>query len=101
MPWTGPFYYRSVRVNGQPRRQFVGSGLIGRAAAELDAVERERKAMRKAAADGARDAAEALDDDLLAIDRLTDALARAALVAAGCHQHHRGDWRRKREPKRA
>ena len=97
MPWTGRYYYRSVRVNGKPRRQYVGSGLIGQLAAQMDAVERYRKDAGKAQADQARAVAEATDEDLVAVERLADVLARAALVAAGCHQHHRGQWRRKRE----
>jgi hypothetical protein len=97
MPWDGRYYYRSVRVNGQPRRQYVGAGLIGQLASQMDDIDRERLQLRNAALELARHKAEALDDDMQAIERLADTIARAALVAAGYRQHHRGEWRRKRE----
>ena len=38
----------------------------------------------------------ALDAPLDDLDELADLLARAALVAAGYRQHHRGEWRKRR-----
>jgi hypothetical protein len=43
----------------------------------------------------------ALDTDLKAVSESTDLLARAALLAAGFHQHKRGDWRKRREQAQA
>lgn len=97
MPWSGPYYYRTVRVNGKPRRRYVGSGVIGQLAAQTDALKRDQRKFEEDRAAGARMEAERLDQDLRAVEHLADALARATLVAAGCHQHHRGEWRRKRE----
>src|SRR5215218_1425295 len=99
MPWSGPYYYRCVRINGQPRRQYIGTGLIGQLANQLDDAARERKALGKAQADLALAEAEAVEADLTMVNGLVDVLARAALVAAGFHRHHRGPWRRKREDK--
>ena len=97
MPWSGNYYYRSVRVSGKPRRQYVGSGLIGQFAARADVAKRQRRKDEEEAAAESREEAEWNDEELRAVNRLADALARAALVAAGCHQHHRGEWRRKRD----
>ena len=97
MPWSGNYYYRSVRVDGKPRRQYVGSALIGQLAAQVDAEARERREIETAQAKEVRAEAEWHDEELRAVERLADVLARAALVAAGCRQHHRGEWRRKRE----
>ncbi len=99
MPWVGRYYYRSERVNGQPRRRYVGTGVIGQLAARLDEAERERRALTQARVDLEREAADLLEDDVDAIDRLADVIARAVLVVAGCHQHHRGEWRRRRASK--
>src|SRR4051794_26916386 len=99
MPWSGRYYYRSARVNGKPRREYVGSGLIGQLAAQLDAEKQEQREAERAQAAETRLEAEWNDEDLRAVERLAEVLARAALVAVGCHRHHRGEWRRKREGK--
>jgi hypothetical protein len=99
MPWRGNYYYRSERVNGRPRQVYVGAGLIGQLAAQMDGAERERRRLEKAGADLDRADAEAHDDGLRLVERLADGLARAALYAAGYRRHHRGEWRRKREPR--
>lgn len=96
MPWTGPYYYRSVRVNGQPRREYVGAGKVAALAAQLDAIEREERELRQAAEREARADAGALDELVTEFNSAADDLACAALLAAGCRQHHRGEWRKRR-----
>lgn len=96
MPWTGPYYYRSVRVNGQPRREYVGAGKIAELAAQLDALERQERDLERAADREARADAEAVDELVSDFDAAADQLACAALLAAGCRQHHRGEWRKRR-----
>jgi hypothetical protein len=78
-------------------REYVGTGLSGQLAAQTDATEREQRRVEYARAAEVRLEAERHDEDLEAVDRLADLLVRAALVAAGFHQHHRGEWRKKRE----
>jgi hypothetical protein len=100
MGWErGRYYTRSRKVNGRVEREYVGSGLGARLAAQLDAVER---ASRIAEAYDRR-AVRADSDELTAalndLSARCDLLARAALVAAGFRQHHRGEWRRRREHK--
>jgi hypothetical protein len=107
MPWhqasptAKAYYYRSVRsarVGGQPRRQYVGGGLVGEAAATADArrrVEREIQARAWREEQARRDAARAL---LLQLISLTDLMAEAELLAGGYHRHSR-TWRKRRVPK--
>jgi hypothetical protein len=40
----------------------------------------------------------ALDKSVADLDEVADLLARAALLAAGFHQHRRAPWRRRRAP---
>ena len=39
----GPYYTRTRRVNGHQIREYVGGGILGQEAAEIDAEERERR----------------------------------------------------------
>ena len=39
----GPYYTRTRRVNGHQIREYVGGGILGQEAAEVDAEERVRR----------------------------------------------------------
>lgn len=96
MPWSGPYYYRSVRVNGQPRRKYVGAGRVAELAAQLHALQRQEQELKRAAEREARAEAEAVDELVNDFNATADGLAQAALLAAGCRQHNRGEWRKRR-----
>jgi hypothetical protein len=86
------YFYRSVRVNGQPRKVYLGGGAAGEAHARLDARERRQRAHDRASM-GAERARLCLAD--AALDGLKAAaalLTRAMLLTAGYHDH-RGLWR--------
>ena len=88
------YYTRSRRVNGRVVREYYGNGLIGESAARLDEIRRIEKAQEQAAWEAQKGAIEALDGDLRTLDMACRQIIHNALVAAGYHQHHRGDWRR-------
>jgi hypothetical protein len=97
MGWDkgGRYYTRSRREGGRVVREYLGGGAIGELAAQLDAIGwAKREADRAARAE--REEVKALDAPLNELDGLADLLVRAALVAAGFHQHHRGNWRKRR-----
>ena len=82
------YYYRPARIDGKPRRVYLGAGAIGRMHALSDAVERE-----KAAAAVARRLAWAVADRaLLAAIRFARAVVSARLSLAGWYCHN-GTWR--------
>lgn len=86
------YYYRARRENGRVVKEYVGSGFIAVAAAELDAVERLERAPRWAnESDGALEwaAADAALADL-------DGQIARALEGQGLHRPKRGAWRRRR-----
>ena len=95
---TRRYYTRSKRVNGRVVREYVGAAgaPVAELAAAADALRRaDRLAeseVRRAEEDRWREAL----TPLLALSRVADLLARAALLAAGYHQHSRSSWRRKR-----
>src|SRR5262249_4646889 len=97
MGWERGYYYRVRKVNGRVVREYVGAGEVAELVAQMDALEREQR--RLEALDQSQEKAElkALDTELKAVNERTDLAARAALLAAGFHQHKRGEWRRRRE----
>jgi hypothetical protein len=97
MAWNqGRYYTRSRKVNGRVVREYIGGGEAGELAAQIDAANRaDREAARDARrAEQAR--LKALDAPLNVLNDLADLLAHAALLAAGFHQHRRGNWRKRR-----
>ncbi|MCI0705202.1 MAG: hypothetical protein L0241_29430 [Planctomycetia bacterium] len=98
MGWDkgGRYYTRSHRVNGRVVREHIGGGKIGELAAQLDAIEREKRESERAAVRAEREKIATLDASLNELDELADLLTRAALAVAGYVQHNRGEWRKKR-----
>jgi hypothetical protein len=100
-PWEkrerGGFYYtRSRKVNGQVIREYVGGGVLGQLAAQMDAEERRQKEEEKTYWREERERLEALDSLMEELYEAAEVLAKAALLAADYHQHKRGEWRKRR-----
>ena len=90
-----PYYYRSVRKGERVRKEYVGGGALGEAAAALDEVKRRQ---REEEADYWREERERLERSAAFLQELEEAaevLVRAHLLSSGCHQH-KGQWRRQR-----
>src|SRR5262249_45795361 len=98
MGWDkgGRYYTRSRRENGRVVREYVGGGPIGQLAAQMDAIDREKREADRAFLKAQHDEIAALDAPLDHLTELTDLLVRAALLAAGFRRHNRGEWRRRR-----
>ena len=100
-PWErrergGLYYTRSRKVNGQVVGEYVGGGVLGQLAAWMDADERRRREEEAALWREKRQSLEALDGLAEELYEAVEVIARAALYAAGYHQHKRGEWRKKR-----
>ena len=97
------YYYRGRRLCGRTRRVYVGAA--GSPAAELAAAADHLRRLGREAAARDRQAEQArhreAEAPLLRLCQMTDALTRAALLAAGFRQHDRGEWRKRRETDRA
>ena len=96
MGWDRGYYYRVRKVNGRVVREYVGGGRIGTLAAELDELNRQEREAEREARRREREELSALESSLDRLDELADLAARAALLAAGFHQHKRGEWRKRR-----
>jgi hypothetical protein len=93
------YFYKSIRVDGQSRKVYVGAGPAAEAAAaEVEQRRLERKAVsetratRRAEVGAAEGPLDALCDSL-------DELVAAVLLALGYHRHDRGPWRKRRDPR--
>jgi hypothetical protein len=91
--WDRGYYYQHKRIDGKPRRVYVGGGLLGELAARLDA----RDQAQRAAQDTQRRLQRARDRDIhRAIDgeyQRLRGLVAALLEASGYYQHKR-EWRK-------
>jgi hypothetical protein len=88
-------YYRKVRRGRRVSSEYCASGEAALLVARLDALRREERAAgRRAEAARRRRMAEDEAAERAAFGRVR-LLTKAALLAAGCHQHA-GAWRRAR-----
>jgi len=84
-------------VGGTVQREYVWGGIVGEMAAALDAAARAEKEAEAEAWRAERDRLEQADVSSDHLFELVESVARASLILAGYHRHHRGEWRRKRE----
>ena len=92
----GQYYTRSRKVDGRVVREYVGGGLAGELAAQADAQVRGERATEGQAWRAERARIATADDALMDLCGLTEVVVHGALLMAGYHQHHRGEWRRSR-----
>lgn len=90
------YYYRKRKVDGRVVSEYVGSGLLATLEASRMAQERRERATVAAAERAERERMRAAEADLDALCSLADAVAITALLDAGYHRHHRGEWRKRR-----
>jgi hypothetical protein len=91
----GVYFYRTARINGQPRKLYVGTGQAAETYAHLEAERRHRQQAERYALEAELMKVSGADralEDLLAVTAL---LVRATLLTLGLHEH-RSEWRRRR-----
>src|SRR5690348_4950568 len=91
-----PYFYRSVRRGGRVTSEYVASGIDAQLIAALEADDRDNRRSDREEARAERWEADDLERALDEMAGRARALARDALTAAGYHQHHRGEWRKRR-----
>ena len=92
----GLYYVRKRRVNGRVVSEYVGTGLAAVLVAELDAEERAEREARREALRATQTEWENDDARVEEACQTTTIMTKLALVLAGYHQHHRGEWRKRR-----
>jgi len=98
MGWDkdGRYYTRSRRENGRVVREYIGGGVLGELAAQMDAITRDKRDTDREGNRIFRQEIETLDASVAELNELADLLVAAALLAAGFRQHNRGNWRKRR-----
>ncbi|HUY32085.1 MAG TPA: hypothetical protein VMV69_04835 [Pirellulales bacterium] len=93
----GRYYTRSRRRNGRVVREYVGTGEMAKLSALMDEHERARRKAVAEASQAALAEMQAVETVVAEFCQLVDRATRFAFVANGYHQHHRGEWRKKRD----
>jgi len=91
-----PYLYQSIRRNGRVTSQYLAGGEDAFLINALQMDDRDRHSFDR---QEARNERKERDDLERALDEMAEHardLARHALSAAGYHQHHRGEWRKRR-----
>ena len=94
------YYYRGRRMNGRIEKVYLGAGSVAVRAAEKDAAAKARRAAEKAELAALEGRLAGVDQLGVEVHRGTDMLAEAMLLALGFREHH-GQWRKKRNGRRA
>jgi hypothetical protein len=89
------YYCRSVRRGRRVLKEYY-KGVDAELAAALDQEKQRRRRAEREGLRLAKEAWAAADEPLRRLIDLTDLLAHIALLAAGYHRHHKGEWRKRR-----
>ena len=96
MAWERGYYYRVRKRDGRVRREYFGKGEVAELVAQMDAVERERRELAALELRQEKEALAQVEAEMKAVEAQTVLVTRVALLAAGFHQHTRGEWRKRR-----
>lgn len=94
------YYFWAERHAGKLVKTYFGSGARAKFAAETDSAARKAREADAMAARALVAELEPLEAQTLAMMVSVEEITKAALLAAGCHQHH-GSWRRSGKAKRS
>ncbi len=89
------YYSRSRKVNGRIVREYIGKGPLAEAMAAADTLKQAQRQAQAQALRQERARQETAQAPLKRFAQGTDLLVRSFLVAAGYHQHDRGQWRKR------
>jgi hypothetical protein len=89
------YLYRSVRRAGRVTSEYVASGIDAQLIAAVEADDRDNRRCDLEEVRAERRELDALERALDEMAGRARDLARDALTAAGYHQHHRGEWRKR------
>ena len=89
------YYYKSEREGGRVKTTYFGAGEAGTLMADMVAFERSERAAEREQLRAEREESDAEEKAVSEWFDGVQAVADAAMIAAGFHKH-KGQWRRKR-----
>ena len=89
------YYYRSARDGEEVHKFYVGAGEIARISYEGDIFRRTGRKAERLREEAERKRLETFAAPVEEISEAAEILAKAHLIASGCHRH-KGEWRRAR-----
>ena len=89
------YYYSKKRIGKRVISTYIGSGLFGEMAAEIDYEEQEQRRWNHQEWKNLKEEVKAIDRELDMAGDLIRALIRANLLLYGYHPH-KGQWRKRR-----
>ena len=92
----GSYYTRSRRQDGRVTREYIGGGLLGRLAAQLDELERQQREEEAAYWQAECQSLAQSAGFLGELEEAAKILTHAEFLVSGYHKH-KGEWRRLRE----
>ena len=93
MAWDRGYYYRAQRINGKPRRVYVGAGILAEMIAQDDAREQAQRAAQDAQRRRQKAQDRAIHKEIDAQYRQVRAFVSELMTAAGYRQYNR-EWRK-------
>lgn len=97
---SGLFYYKSQRINGQPRKLYVGRGESAIAQARKDDEARQQRQAERDALLAEQGRPAIADIAMSELHAIAGMLARTTLLLGGFHER-KGEWRKRRSRGRA
>ena len=91
----GGYYYRSRREADRVCTDYLGAGMLGRLAAELDEAERAERREERRKCEHEIEFDSRLDKTVQTVTEAIKVLTDAVLLCDG-HHTHKGQWRKRR-----
>jgi hypothetical protein len=89
------YFYRSRRINGRHRKEYVGGGWVGALASDMLVAAQAKRRREQGERRSRMDQLLAIERQLADLDRQLDLHVFALLVARGFYLHRRSEWRRR------
>jgi hypothetical protein len=90
------YYYRKRRDGRRVVSEYIGCGFVGELAEDMDIVDRAENHQARELWRATKQSADTIASQARQVEKVTQAMTRAALMLSGYHTHKR-QWRKRRD----